>query len=175
MLQPQDNARDCRAFARCKACARSRRARNDDAVRQRLRAPLIAHELRRLLDAGRRRGGLMMSHAAALPVRLVNSACRCPSRDLPARHDDVALCNRCVRVNSGNAGARTSSQSNNGGNARRELHRRELHELLTRASRALLAHVPPSISLVRTGTTSRARALGVGRRAQAQYSRIHRL
>jgi hypothetical protein len=31
------------------------RARNDDAVRQRLRAPLIAHELRRLLDAERRR------------------------------------------------------------------------------------------------------------------------
>ena len=77
--------------------------------------------------------------AAAVSMRLVNSACRCPSRVLPARHDRVALCNLCVRVYSGNAGARTTSQSIDGGNAVQRLHRRELHELLTRASRALLA------------------------------------
>jgi hypothetical protein len=116
--------------------------------------------------------GTSMMRAAALPVRRVNSASRCPSRVLPARHDGVALCNLCARVNSGNAGARTTSQSNDGGNSVRGLHRRELHELLTRASRALLAPVPPSVSLVRTGATSWARALGVKRPARARDNRV---
>ena len=81
-------------------------------------APLrFAHELLRLLDARRRRRGRNddvrrcgVDAARQLGVSV-------PVEGLPARHNGVALCNLCVRVNSGNAGAGTTSQSIDGGNA----------------------------------------------------------
>jgi hypothetical protein len=109
-------------------------------------APLrFAYELLRLLDARRRRRGRNDDVRRCGVDAARQLSLSVPVEVLPARHDGVALCNLRVRVNPGTAGARTTSQSIDNGIAVRELHRRELHVPLTRASRALLAPVPPSV------------------------------
>ena len=81
---PRHNARNYRAFARCTASARSRCARatmmlcGAGCAPRGLRTSCRGCSMR---DASE--GGATTMRAAAVSMRLVNSACRCPSRFCP--------------------------------------------------------------------------------------------